>query len=124
MRQREKESGKWWGNVLKSVVFSYLISLVLLVLLAFLVLKLSIGQKVVSGIVIGIYVVSNLITGRGLGRQMKNRKFLWGMVQGIAYFCILLLLSVLFGTEQMQFKNVVSTFFLCTGSGMIGGMLA
>lgn len=124
MRLRQQESGKWWTNVWKSVAFSYMISLVLLVLLALLVLKFFVGSQVVSGGVIGIYIVSNLVAGRMLGKRMKERKFLWGMVQGAAYFCILLLLSVLFGEGGMRLMDMICAFFLCAGSGMFGGMLA
>lgn len=129
----EEKKDKWsdwngkesiWGRIAKSLSFSYLVTLVLLFILAMVVFKWQIGAEVVSGAIIGIYLVVNFLAGRLLGKRMGSRKFLWGLAQGAGYFAILLLLSLLWGAEEIAVGDVVSSFFLCAGSGMFGGMTA
>ena len=55
----------------------------------------------------------------------KNRKFIWGLGMGFLYF--LLLFGISFGVYRSFDGNavsVLSTFLLCAGGGMLGGMLA
>ncbi|MGN0425459.1 MAG: TIGR04086 family membrane protein [Acetatifactor sp.] len=119
-----KERGNVWTNLLKSLTFSYLVTLVLLFILALVVFKWQIGAGPVSGAIIGIYIAVNLLAGRMLGKRMGTRKFLWGLAQGAGYFVILFLLSLLFGAGGMEAGDAISAFFLCAGSGMFGGMTA
>lgn len=119
----QKDSKVIW--ILKSLLASYVITGVLLFLLTLLLYKLELDeQKVKAGIVV-IYVVSTFAGGFILGKLMKVRKFMWGLAVGVIYFALLLLISlIVYRTLDGNGTNVVTTFLLCAGGGMFGGMLS
>lgn len=59
-----------------------------------------------------------------LGKKMKEKKFLWGLFLGMAYFLILLIISLLAnGGVKGDLGNLFLTMALCMSGGMLGGML-
>ena len=79
---------------------------------------------VTAGIV-AIYVLSTFAAGFIMGKLKKSKKFIWGLLMGGIYF--LLLFGISFGVYRSFEGNgtsVLTTFLLCTGGGMLGGMLA
>lgn len=118
------------GNIpilflLKTLLFSYILTGALLALLAFLLYKVGLTERIVSIVIIAIYVVSTFLAGFVAGKRLKNRKFLWGLLMGSAYFLVLLGISVILGEPAGQLgDSVVTTLVLCTAGGMLGGMLS
>ena len=111
--------------LLKTLLFSYILTGILLALLAFLLYKMGLGEKVVTIAIIVIYVAATFFGGFMAGKKLKSRKFLWGMVLGAAYFLVLTALSLSAGQEGLQMGNsFLTTLVLCTGGGMLGGMLS
>ncbi len=111
--------------LLKSLLFSYILTGVLLVALAFLLYKLGLSEKIVSIAIIVIYVVSTLFGGFVTGKRMGNRRFLWGLFMGSAYFLVLAAVSLCMGEGGIQVGNsLLTTLVLCAGGGMLGGMLS
>lgn len=103
----------------------FVVSGLLLVLLAFLLYKFDLGESVIRGGIIGVYVISGFIGGLILGKRMKNRKYMWGLVGGLLYFLILFVFSILM-KQGMNFDTtkVVTSLILCGASGMTGGMIS
>lgn len=111
--------------LLKSLLFSYILTAVLLLLLTFLLYKAGLSEKIVSIAIIAIYVVSTFFAGFITGKKMQNRRFLWGLLMGCMYFCVLLVVSMVAGQASGELgDSVVTTFVLCAGGGMLGGMLS
>ena len=111
--------------LLKSLLFSYILTMALLLMLAFLVYKAGLTERIVSIAIIVIYVVATFFAGFITGKKMQNRKFLWGALMGSAYFLVLLLLSLLLNqTTGGLGDSVATTFVLCTAGGMLGGMFS
>ncbi|MCD8337788.1 MAG: TIGR04086 family membrane protein, partial [Lachnospiraceae bacterium] len=76
-------------------------TIVLLLGFAFLLLKLQLDAgKTEIGILV-IYVLSCFIGGWYCGRKAGQRKFLWGLLTGILYFLLLLVVSAL-GEEAVK----------------------
>lgn len=121
--QISKESKIVW--VLKALLASYVVTGVLLLLLTFLLYQFELDeQKVTAGIVV-IYVVSTFVGGFVLGKLTKVRKFAWGLVIGISYFMLLFLISLgLYRGIDGEWIQILTTFFMCAGGGMFGGMLS
>ncbi|MDY3920230.1 MAG: TIGR04086 family membrane protein [Candidatus Limivivens sp.] len=112
------------GAVLKGLLLSFLTTALLLVLLAFFLFKLELDeQKVAAGIIL-IYIVSSFLGGWLAGRKSVNRKFLWGMVTGCAYFVVLLGISLAGEGGTLSAIRVFTTLLMCLGGGMLGGMLS
>lgn len=125
MEQSSKVGGIPVVFLLKSLLFSYILTGVFLVLLSFLLYKLELGEKVVAIAIIAIYVAATFFAGFMAGKKMQSRKFLWGLLEGAAYFLILAVISAFAGEEGVTFgKSFFTTLALCTGGGMMGGMLS
>ncbi len=110
--------------LVRSLAFAYLLTGALLMLLAFLVYKAELGEKAVSIVITAIYVAATFLAGFTAGRKLQSRKFLWGLLEGLAYFAVLAVVSWLFGEEGKETGNsFLTTLVLCGAGGMLGGML-
>lgn len=113
------------AHVLKGLLVAYILTGVLILFLAFLLYKFAVPKQVISVGIIVIYIVSTFIGGFLLGKNMKIKKFLWGLLLGMSYFTILVIVSLLInGGFQNAGGNFFLTMILCGGSGMLGGMLS
>ena len=111
--------------LLKCLLFSYIFTGGLLMLLALLVYRFGLSEKIVSLAIIGIYIAATFMAGFITGKRQKSRKFLWGLVMGGLYFLVLVILSLAVNRSfQDVASNFVTVFILCAGSGMLGGMLS
>ena len=112
-------------DVLISLLGGYAITFLGILILAFLLLILQITENTVDIGILVIYVVANLTAGFIIGKRIKRRKFLWGMVSGTAYFLILFFLSNMLGQEVGKLgKDLITTLLICVGSGTLGGMIS
>lgn len=122
-RKLRKDAGVMW--VLKSLLVSYILTGVLLLLLAVALYKLELNEKAVSAAIVAIYIVSTLIGGIIIGKFARVRRYLWGLGLGTGYFALLLLITLgVYRTLNGDAANLVTTFVLCAGGGMAGGMLS
>lgn len=112
-------------TILKALIFSYIVTGILLLLTALLLYKLEPEQSLVSVGILVIYVLSSFLGGLAAGKSIGNRKFLWGLLTGTVYFLFLLAASWMFaGGLHSGIREIVTTMLLCLGGGMLGGMLA
>lgn len=111
--------------ILKSLLCAYVVTGILLLLLALLLYKLNLNEKQVAIAVMAIYLLSTFIGGFVIGKLNQVRKFLWGMIVGICYFVLLLLVSVgVYHSLKNGGANAMTTLLLCIGGGLLGGMFA
>lgn len=121
-RVKENARGIW---ILKSLLASYLVTGILLLLLSFLLYKLDLDEQKVSMGITVIYVLSTFLGGVIIGKLARVRRFVWGLVLGVLYFGLLLLISLgVYHSLQGSAVNQVTTLVLCAGGGMIGGMVS
>lgn len=112
----------WW---IKSLLASYIVTGILLLVLTFFMYKFELNEKNVSAAIVGIYVVSTLIGGMIIGKLTKSKRYLWGMVLGILYFVLLLLITLgVYRTLNGDSVSIVTSLILCAGGGMTGGMIS
>ncbi|BFK64769.1 TIGR04086 family membrane protein [Dorea formicigenerans] len=112
----------WW---IKSLLASYIVTGILLLVLTFFMYKFELNEKIVSAAIVGIYVVSTLIGGVIIGKLTKSKRYLWGMVLGILYFVLLLLITLgVYRTLNGDSVSIVTSLILCAGGGMTGGMIS
>ncbi len=111
--------------ILKILLFSYIITGILLLLLAFLMLKADIPSGFISGGIILTYVLSSFAGGFLLGKSADQRRFLYGLGMGALYFIILVLISILTNSVMgMEVNRVITVMVICLFSGMLGGMIS
>lgn len=119
------KKGRVAGGILKSLLVMYMITGLLLLLLAILMYKLDLPVAVAHIGIIVIYAVSGFFGGFLIGKHMKTKRFLWGMVIGLSYFGILLLASLIAnGGVVEDMTQLLITLVLCAASATIGGMVS
>ena len=122
-RKIRKDAKVLW--VLKSLLVSYIITGIMLMILTVLLYKLELNEKAVSAGIIAIYVVATLAGGLLIGKIAKVKRYLWGLGLGVAYFGLLLLITLgIYHTLEGNGTGLLTTFILCAGGGMIGGMIS
>ncbi len=111
--------------ITKCMLAAYVLTAGLLLLLAFLLYRFGLSEKIVSVCIIVIYVAVTFLAGLLAGKRAARRRFVWGLAMGIAYYVILVLVSLIVnrGAEAVA-GNMLTVYFLCAGSGMLGGMLS
>lgn len=112
-------------KLLKNLLFSYILTAGLLLLLAFFLFRFHLTEKPVSMAIIAIYVIATFFAGFVTGKRMGSRKFLWGLLMGTAYFVVLALASLAIKQSPDTLgQSFFTTMALCAGGGMLGGMLS
>lgn len=111
--------------ILVDLVAMYIITGILLVILAALLGRVEMSDAAVSIGIIATYIVSCFAGGFFIGKKKKKKNFIWGLCVGIFYFIVLLLgnMAVNRGLDG-QFIHMLTTAVLCALSGMAGGMLS
>jgi len=112
-------------SILKKLLFAYIITAVLLMILSFALYKMQLQEGTVQIGIVVIYAVSCFAAGFITGKTEVKKQFLWGLLVGVLYFAVLLAITVLVkhSVEDIMGKGL-TTFFICAGSGMLGGMLS
>ena len=122
-RQTRKES--MLIPVLVILVTMYIITGMLLLLLAFLMYQMDLAEPVVNGAIIAIYIIAGFFGGFLMGKKAGVKKYLWGLLMGALYYGVLLLVGVILhqglDAEPVQ---LLSTMMLCLLSATAGGMIS
>ena len=100
---------------------AFLISDLLLCLLALLLYQEWIPKTVTESVILAVYAISSACAGVLTGR--KKLPVYAASVEGVLYFMIVLLLSVLFKDTTITFGEGFSSLILCTASASLGGMI-
>lgn len=107
----------------------FVMSGVLLLLLAFGLYKLDLSEAVVKIGIVAIYIAVCFMGGFLMGRWIQDKKYLWGLLSGALYFLFLFVVSLLLkqGMGEAILEEpvkVFTTFVLCAVSAMAGGMFS
>ncbi len=117
----KKEAPLW----LFVLLAAYIVTGLMLLLLAFLVYQFQFDEKGIDIAIIVVYVLVNFLTGFFMGKKKKVKKYLVGMLAGVAYFGILVLVSLICNHGLQDFSgSFFTTLAMCAGAGTLGGMLS
>lgn len=119
------EKGKKYISMLIALGAAYVITGVLLLIMALVSFKIDASDTVMMAMVTAIYLLSTAIAGFIAGKGMVTKRYLWGMLVGVAYATILCLISICIykDVSQIASRGIVVTI-LCAGGGMLGGMIS
>lgn len=116
---------KKWTAVVKALIVAYSITILLLLMLAGIMLKAGLTEEKMAVCIIGVYIISCFLGGFVAGKITGQKKFIWGLILGAAYFVVLSILSLIMNQEiQGEIGNFFTTMVLCIGSSMLGGMIS
>jgi putative membrane protein, TIGR04086 family/integral membrane protein, TIGR04097 family len=112
-------------TMIKALLASYIITGIILLLLALLMYKLEPPSGVISVGIVFAYIFSCFIGGFILGKNTKEKRFLWGIIVGCLYFILILFISMMMGKEVFgQIGSTITVFIMCSLGGMLGGMIS
>ena len=112
-------------RILKALLCAYIVTGIMLLILSILLYKAGLSEENVNAGIILTYVISTFAGGFVMGKLTGTKKFLWGLLLGVLYFVLLLLISLgVYHTLQAEITNLLTTFLLCAGGGMLGGMVS
>ena len=138
----------WIMWILKSLLAAYVVTGILLMILAMALYKFELTEEAVTAGITAVYILwetqrltgedraekivlsadyllSTFAGGLVAGKLAKIRRFLWGIVLGILYFAFLLLITWgIYRTFHGSETEILMTFALCAGGGMAGGMIS
>ena len=97
--------------LVKSLLLAYVITGAALLLVAFLLFQMEPEESMVLAGIQVIYVLGSFVCGFVAGK-------------GIGYYLFLLLASICSGGIQSAPEQILMTFALCLGGGMLGGILS
>lgn len=113
------------GTLFRALVLSFLVTTVILLALAFVMVKVQPESSQIRLAVLAVYAAATLVGGWYAGRKAERRKFLWGLLNGLLYFVLLTLASGIASqgirSEPAHFMVVLA---LCAAGGMLGGMVS
>lgn len=112
-------------SVLIVVIGMYLLSGVLLFLISAITYYGDLSGQIVEIGILVIYILVCLVGGFITGKIKKSKRYLWGMVSGVGYFFVLLLVSLAMnGFSVTDPVGLLTVFIICIASGTIGGMIS
>ena len=115
----------WIMWILKSLLAAYVVTGILLMILAMALYKFELNEGAVTAGITAVYLISTFAGGLAAGKLAKVRRFLWGIILGILYFALLLLITIgIYRTFRGSAGEIMMTFALCAGGGMAGGMIS
>ena len=81
--------------LLAAVLLAWLVTGISVLLLSVLMLRLQLDEGKLSVGITVIYATATFFGGSIAGRGTKEKKYLWGMLCGLFYFCILFAVSMI-----------------------------
>ena len=111
--------------LIKALLAAYIITGIMLLILALMVFKMNLKQGNVEIGILLIYIASSFVGGFLAGKMGKHRKFIWGLLVGTGYMLVLFIVSfALNGSITGSIPHCLMTLIMCMGGGMLGGMVS
>ncbi len=124
LKKENAKETKCWLYYTKCLLLGVLICIVLLLFISAGVYFLDFTEKITKGLFMAVYFLGAFATGYGVAGRAQKKKFLHGILGGIAFFFLLLIISFLFRQgDKASGARIFSAFLLCAAGGMLGGML-
>ena len=111
-------------TLLRSLIFSYVLSGILLLALSFALYKLKIKEAHINTAVYIVYILACMAGGLLAGKTMRQKRFFWGLLSGLLYFVVLLAVSWFFKQEPLDTSRMLTVMACCAAGGTIGGMMS
>ncbi len=106
-------------NMLKTMIISYIITGIMLVILSFGLYKMGLSEFQVTAGIIVTYALSTFAGGYIIARKEKTMRLMWGISFGILYFVVLFAISLLLGNE-IDSAVAIRSVIICVCAGAIG----
>lgn len=120
----KQEIGSNVLGLIKFLCISFVVTMLVLVILAFMLWKVQISERIVNGGIIFSYIFSCFLGGMMFAGRKQSKRFLWGGVLGLCYFFVVVVVSMAINRQLFTaIPGMLTVFFLCVLGGMLGGMV-
>lgn len=110
---------------IKGLFISYVVTAIMLFILALILYKAKPPEGVIGVGIILTYIISAFVGGLIVGKSAVKKRFIWGMLLGILYFLIIIIVSLILNKDIMShLGSMIMVFFMCGLGGMLGGMVS
>lgn len=117
--------GKKSVSIVKGLIISYLLTIIMLFIIAVVVYKIGISDNTLNILVILVYIVATFVGGFYTGRKVEEKRFIWGALFGLMYITVALLVSLMISGEAGGGGvQRVTRSIMCIAGGMLGAMLS
>lgn len=121
--RKRKNLRSLWG-FLRALLASYLISTLVLMILAFILYKWGLSETIMMAGTIITYVLSGFVGGVFMGKSGRSRAFLWGLLLGAVYYMLLLLAALVLPVQETNSGiAILVNLGICMLAGMTGAMV-
>lgn len=111
--------------VIRALLFSYILTIIILLILSLLVYKVDISSGIIRIGIILSYILSTFLGGLIMGKNVGEKKYLWGMGLGILYFLLILAISIVLNKNNFSGSaSMITVLAMCTMGGTLGGMVS
>lgn len=118
-------AGQKITGTVKGLIVSYILTIILLFIIAVVVYKVGISDKVLNLLVVAVYIIATFVGGFYTGKKVEEKRFLWGALYGIMYISIALIISLLIGgAPGGAALQRVTKCIMCVAGGMLGAMVS
>lgn len=124
-KKSEKRGADLAVYMVKALLCSYIATGIMLVVLSLLLYKFGLSEENVNAGIVLTYIVSTFAGGFVIGKLTRKKKFIWGVLSGVFYFLLLLIISFgVYHSLQEEMTDLFIVFLMCAGGGMLGGMVS
>ncbi len=116
------EQGKALKEIAKALGLSFIVTILFLTVLAFFMLKIGLGEEIVSKIMIVGYILAPAAGGFLLGKKRRVNRFLWGLLVGFVYFFIYVAVAIC--VQNVSAGDILWVSVPTCLGGMAGGMVS
>lgn len=117
------EQGINFRTIFKSVLMSYVLSIILLAIFAIVLTYTSFPESSISTVVMGVSIISILYAAKLAAEKAKSRGWLIGSAAGLLYMFILYLISLVFTHRPVFDAHALMVFGIGILAGAIGGII-
>lgn len=107
-------------------LMAFLVSDICLCLIAYGIYARYLQEGMTGILILFTYGLSVAVAGFLAGRKMGKNGFLWGLLEGMGYFLLVMLLSVFFGMKEIsitfEWQNVITILIICIFTAMLSGI--
>lgn len=108
-------------NILKTLVIAYVITGILLLLIAFGLFRFHLSDWQTTAAIVVTYALASFTGGYLLARAQKSRRLLWGIGFGVLYFTVLAAVSLVLGKGTgTDMTALIRALIICALAGGIG----
>ena len=117
---------KPFAAILIAFATAVLVTTLLLLLLTVLIYNTDISGTVSGILMVVVYVLGPFAGAFVLGKMMQYKRFLWGMLLGLVYFAVFVLVSLLTAEEGAtpEIRDYIQVLLAVLPGGILGGMFS